>query len=1004
MTTRIPDFTPWEGALAPRAHLTTDAPTASLDGEWAFQLVGSLDQVPDDFGAADFDASSFGTLAVPSCWQLTDPTGEAPHGRPAYTNVNYPIPTYVAGGAPVVPDENPVGLYLRTFTVPWASSADQASDDLRTVLRFEGVDSAFVVWVNGHELGFSKGSRLTTEFDITDHLIDGENVLAVRVQQWSDATFLEDQDMWWLSGIFRPVTLLARPGFGVDDVFVHADFDHADGTGTLRVEVTRAGEPVLARVSIPELAVHDVAANEAHHVGVVQPWTAETPRLYEATVATDTEQVSLRIGFRTVRIDGDRILVNGQQITFRGVNRHEWHPETGRTLDDETMLRDVLLMKSHNLNAVRTSHYPPNARFLDLCDEYGLWVMLEADHETHGFGNEGWSANPPGDERFFDALLNRLERTVERDKNHASVISWSLGNEAGFGEGHRLMAAWTKQRDPGRFVHYEGDYEVEVSDVWSQMYTSIPELDAIGAKVDLPDPSLQGARPQNADQLAKPHLLCEYGHAMGNGPGELLDYSDLFDTHTKLHGGFIWEWIDHGVLAHDGSYLYGGDFGEELHDSNFVIDGLVFPDRTPSPGLVEFKQVIAPIRITVGDQITLTSVLSFADDAAHDYLWSLTDEGVEIASGELEVPTIAPGATVTVPLPELPAAGADTGERWLTVSAVLAADAAWAKAGHEVSFGQGLVPGTEAAAPREVTGAPAAVASSEGGWTVGPAAFDARGRLVRLGDVDLDGVTFDLFRAWIDNERMGGGRVIKQAGEGMGLHRLHSRVLSVEQTDDALVVTTRTAAAAASRDYVARFEWRAIGDSLVLDLTAEPHGPWGDAMLPRLGLTLPVPTSLDQLTWFGRGPGESYVDSQASQRIGRWSAGIAQLQTPYVAPQGNGHRGEVRWAEVGSAASGFRVTALGDATVSVSLAPWSQHAIRDARHTTDLVPDRVNWLSIDARVAPVGSGACGPLPLEKYRLHAEPVSLRLAFTPLASEVSTSGVSASGVSASGVKGP
>lgn len=978
MTRRIPDFKPWQGALAPRAHLTTDAPTASLDGEWAFSLAGSLDEVPHDFGSADFDASGFGTLPVPSCWQMTDPDGEAPYGRPAYTNVTYPIPTYEAGAAPLVPEQNPVGLYRRTFSVAWDSS------QWRTVLRFEGVDSAFVVWVNGVEVGFSKGSRLTTEFDITDHLVDGENVLAVQVQQWSDATFLEDQDMWWLSGIFRPVTLLARPSFGIDDVFVHADFDHTDGTGTLRVDVTRDGEPVLARVSIPEMALHDVAANEAHHVGVVQPWTAETPRLYDVTVSTDTEQVSLRVGFRTVVIEGDRILVNGRQITFRGVNRHEWHPETGRALDDETMLRDVLLMKSHNVNAVRTSHYPPNARFLDLCDEYGLWVMLEADHETHGFQYQGWAANPPADERFFDALLNRMQRTVERDKNHASIISWSLGNEAGFGQAHRLMAAWTKDRDPGRFVHYEGDYDVEVSDVWSQMYPSLPELDAIGAKVDLPEGSKQGGGPQNADQLAKPHLMCEYAHAMGNGPGELRDYSDLFDTHTKLHGGFIWEWIDHGVRAVDGHFLYGGDFGEELHDSNFVIDGLVFPDRTPSPGLVEFATVIAPIRVSIGDDIALTSVLSFADSSAYAYEWSLSDEGVVIASGDLEVPTIAPGETVRVPLPDLPTS-APEGERWLTVRVLLAADAAWAAAGHEVSSGQGLV---DAGPARQVVGDAIDIASSEVGWTVGPAEFDHRGRLVRLGDVALDGVTFDLFRSWIDNERMGGGRVIQQSGEAIGLHRLHSNLLSVEVADGgALVVTTRTAAANSSRDYVARFEWRAIGDSLVLDLTAEPHGPWNDQMLPRLGLTLPVPSDLDRLTWFGRGPGESYVDTHESQKVGRWQAEIADLQTPYVAPQGNGHRSEVRWAEVGSGSRGFRVTVLegsGTETVSVNLAPWSQHAIRTARHTRDLVPDRVNWLNVDARVAPAGSGACGPLPQERHRVHAEPVSLRLAFTPLGS--------------------
>ena len=333
-------------------------------------------------------------------------------------------------------------------------------------------------------------------------------------------------------------------------------------------------------------------------------------------------------------------------------------------------------------------------------------------------------------------------------------------------------------------------------------------------------------------------------------------------------------------------------------------------------------------------------------------------------------------------MPELPSPAEQNGERWLTVSVRLATDAAWAKAGHEVASGQGLVsPG----APRGVAGDAAAVASSDLGWTLGQARFDARGRLVGLGEVELDGVNFDLFRAWIDNERMGGGRVIREAGEAIGLHRLHTSVLSVEEADGALVVTTRTAAAASSRDYVARFEWRGIGDALVLDLTAEPHGPWGEQMLPRLGLTMPVPRSLDQLTWFGRGPGESYVDSHEAQKVGRWHASVDELQTPYVAPQGNGHRSEVRWAEIGSGSQGFRVTVLdGSENISVSLAPWSQHTLRAAKHTADLVADRVNWLSLDARVAPVGSGACGPLPQEHRRVTAQPVSLRLAFTPLGS--------------------
>lgn len=546
------DVSPGTGALPARARYpASDAMTLSLNGRWRFRLSPTADAADDSFAARGYDAASWDEVAVPGHWVLQG------HGAPIYTNHLYPFPV----DPPRVPTGNPTADHLHTFDLPsqWPSAGD-------AVLRFDGVESCARVWLNGEELGEFKGSRLPHEFAVGALLRPGGNVLAVRVHQWSSGSYLEDQDQWWLPGIFRDVTLLHRPEGAAGDFFVHAGYDHVTGRGTLRVDSTVPG-----RVTVPELGVELAAGDE---VSVpVEPWTAETPRLYEGELATAGERVALRIGFRTVRVEDGVIKVNGRRILFRGVNRHEFHPDTGRTLDLETMRADVVLMKQHNINAVRTSHYPPHPDFLGLCDELGLWVVDECDLETHGFTEQDWRGNPVDDERWTPALLDRAARMVERDKNHPSVVIWSLGNECGTGRGLTAMAGWIRDRDPDRPLHYEGDRSCADTDMYSRMYASHAEVAAIGRGED--------GGPAERRQL--PFILCEYGHAMGNGPGGLTEYQQLFDAYERNQGGFVWEWIDHGLTHPALGYAYGGDFGEELHDSNFVCDGLLFPDRTPSP-------------------------------------------------------------------------------------------------------------------------------------------------------------------------------------------------------------------------------------------------------------------------------------------------------------------------------------------------------------------------------------------------------------------------------------
>ena len=949
------DFAPGAGRRAARAAFTSDAPVLSLNGTWKFHLSPSVATAPTGTGAAEFDDSGWGELPVPAHWQLHG------HGAPAYTNVNYPFPV----DPPFVPDENPTGDYRREFDVP------SSWGDVEAVLRFEGVDSCFTAWLNGQQLGYSMGSRLPVEFAAKP--LPGRNVLAVRVHQWSAGSYLEDQDMWWLSGIFRDVTLVARPAGALDDFFVHADYDHTTGAGLLRVETS---DP--ARLTVPELGLADVPASGPHHVDAVEPWSAETPRLYRGVLATESERVEVAIGFRTVSVS-DRILtVNGRRIVLQGVNRHEWHPDHGRALTEETMRTDLLVMKQHNINAVRTSHYPPHPRFLELCDELGMWVVDECDLETHGFRPVGWRRNPSDDPRWRDAYLDRMSRMVERDKNHPSVIMWWVGNESGTGQNLAAMAAWTRERDPSRPIHYEHDWDSRYVDVYSRMYPRHEEVDQIGRRAERPlaDPDADEHR------RALPFIMCEYAHAMGNGPGGLNEYQQLFEKYRRCQGGFVWEWLDHGIRwrTADGRayFAYGGDFGEELHDANFVADGLMFPDRTPSPGAAEFKKVTEPIRISGNlpptpehnlhrpGTIQIRNRYDFRDLSHVEFRWSLEDDGVQVDSGVLDEPAVAAGERVEVPMPKLPSTA---GEAWLTVSAVLAADEPWASAGHEVAWGQIRL--HEQASRR--SGAPGPMAGLD------LDDFDpVTGRLTRLGSIVLDGPRLDLWRAPTDNDRLGGS--IARTWRKAGLHRLRHRVIGIDADTEEYVVRTRVAPAAADIAMLATYRWSAEGNGLLLTLQVEPEGEW-PCPLPRLGLRLAVPASLGDVEWFGRGPGEAYPDTRQAARIGRFASPVDELQTPYVRPQENGSRTEVRWATLTDGA-GAGVRFEGRPVFELTARRWTTEDLDVARHTVDLVPRDAIYVNLDLAQHGIGTASCGPGVLPQYELTARPATFQVAMRPV----------------------
>jgi beta-galactosidase len=976
----VEDRSPGQGRLGPRAWFGSNLPFIDLNGPWRFRLAAGLSDLSRGFEHPEFDDSGWADLQVPSCWQL------AGYGAPAYTNVTYPFPV----DPPRVPDANPTGEYRYRFEVPDGFPLPRA------VLRFEGVDSCFAAWLNGRRLGDSQGSRLPAEFDVSGTLRSGRNVLAVRVHQWSAGSYLEDQDMWWLSGIFRPVRIVAR---GLADFFVHADFDPASGRGTLSVDTTVSGPP--ARLSVPELGLAGADSAGPHVIEDVEPWSDERPRLYAAELVADGEHIALRIGFRRIAATGGVLTVNGASVMLRGVNRHEWDPRTGRTLSPETMLADVLAMKRHNINAVRTSHYPPDPRFLDLCDAYGLWVIDECDLETHGFAVAAWRGNPSDDPAWREAYLDRAERTVERDKNHPCVIAWSLGNEAGTGANLAAMAAWIRGRDDSRLIHYEGDHEnCSYTDLYSRMYAGYAEMAAIGHRQE---PRTADPR-HDAHRRGLPFLLCEYAHAMGNGPGGLRDYRELFEAHPRLAGGFVWEWIDHGIArtADDGTpyYAYGGDFGEEVHDGNFVIDGLVFPDRTPSPGLLEYKKVSEPVRITVDPRARTVGVRNLHHTRDSGYLrwgWLLEEDGTLIGRGELAVPAIGPGRTGVVEWPGELTRLVDqirAGEVWLMVAAVLGEAESWAPAGHEVAWAQehmqptaptghwggynrpnGTLGRFDAAPTDETTpGSAAGMAAELGGRgmvTLGAARFDGRtGMLRELGGLELDGPRLDLWRAPIDNDRplVGGWR-------RAGLDRMHHKVLGVQADGAGLSVRTRVGAAGTGLGMDVVYRWRAEGDRVWLTVAVTPLGSW-DVPLPRLGVALSLAGQEAELEWFGLGPGEAYRDSDSAVRVGRYRRTLAELQTPYVRPQENGNRRAVRWARL-TRPDGAVLNILGDPVVDVTARPWSTAALAAARHTCDLKPDGRIYLHVDAAQHGLGSASCGPPAPAWHTLAAVPASFTI---------------------------
>lgn len=973
------DRGPGEGLRTPaRAWLRSDQPQLDLSGSWEFRLNPSAGS-SEDFAQPEFELDEAWTrIAVPSHWVLDGlAEGKPRFGLPAYTNVQYPFPL----DPPFVPDENPTGDYRRAFTVPSEFSKN-------VLLRFDGVESTYKVWLNGREIGVGKGSRLVQEFDVSDALVAGENLLAVRVHKFSAASYIEDQDQWWLPGIFREVTLLSRPDGGLDDVWVQADFSGSDddryrGRGRLTVSVVTDTYPVT--VAIDELGF-TAELNEPSgqwDIGEVAPYSAETPTRYTVHVSNSAETVELKTGFRTVSIVGDQFLVNGRRVVFHGVNRHETHPTRGRVFDPEHARAELIQMKQHNINAIRTSHYPPHPAWLDLADELGFWVILECDLEAHGIWVKRHAENPSDNPLWREAYLDRTQRTVERDKNHPSIIMWSLGNESGTGTNLANNAAWIHRRDPGRPVHYEGDYRGQYTDVYSRMYAPVPEVESIGQDTTAP---LHFASPAEGAQLrTKPFMQCEYVHAMGNGPGGIDRYEELVWKYPRVHGGFVWEWRDHGLLTQttDGVpfYGYGGDFGEPIHDGNFVLDGLVFSDDTPSPGLIEFAAVVAPIHIRVAEgSIVIWNRRHTADSSDLSFAWRIHARGVTLAEGELDVTPLAAGESVSFELdalgvPEL----SDEDENWLSMTVSQREQTPWCDAGHVI-----------ATVDHRLTPAPRPVFTPT---------VDSRWQVTETGSALLGGVEvplprLQLWRAPIDNDRLFGAGSYDETEPGWrdsrgvpgngwknepdfglshmdqwlaaGLHRLEHRLVSSTEGPGWYQHVTRSAPADSADFVVTTSTWRSgylRGKSgILLEVDIQPSPGW-KTLWPRIGVRFDLATAVEKASWLGLGPGESYPDSLNGVNFGRHQAEASELFTNYPRPQENGHRSGVR--ELSLTLSSFAsltvqfLPEVSGAYPGFSVSEFTAEALGEATHPNELRKTG-HYLYVDAAQNGLGSRSCGP--------------------------------------------
>lgn len=938
------------------------ASSISLNGEWKFKYLEAPELSPEGFyekGAGD----GWNTIDVPSVWQLRG------YDHMHYTDVLYLFPI----NPPFVPTENPTGIYKRSFSL----DKEWLKED--TILKFHGVDSACDVWVNGSHVGYSKVSRLPAEFDITGFVCEGENDITVRVYKWSDGTYLEDQDMWWLSGIYRDVELIREPKNGILDCQVDGSLDDTYRNGILKIDLTlkESNDRGSWKLEKDGKTVADgqfQAENGKVHLEQtlenVKTWTAETPELYRLTVQTDNHEIAVRTGFRRIEIRNHNFLVNNQVILLNGVNHHDYNPREGRCVTMEQLKEDVLMMKQHNMNAVRCSHYPSLEGFYDLCDEYGLYVIDEADLECHGFEwveNYTWITDDPAWETSY---VDRSVRMVQRDRNHPSIIMWSMGNESTFGCNFRSAAKAIRCLDNTRLIHYEGDFEAEVTDVYSTMYTRLKGLKEIA---------------ESDSKGNKPHVMCEYGHAMGNGPGGLKAYQDMYRKYKRLQGGFIWEWYDHGIYTcEEGNeyYKYGGNYGDFPTNGNFCIDGLLMPDRTPSPALLEYKQIISQVEITKGtgslSEIRVKNYFDFLSLDQVELRWYLEEEGTAIQSGVIDGLTVLPHETETVQIPLEPFEPAVNTDYYLKVTACWKKETGFAPAGHDIGTVQFPLDIHRTVPEKRAAGEKLQVKEEQGILTVWNSGIKVCFHTVfgKLLSVEAGGETWltqgpemNVYRATIDND-------MYKKDDWMNKYFIQK---SSEQTeyvnriclDDRVVVTMGKYFGCVNQSwgYECVYEYTVYSCGQVkVNIQGKEFqkGKLEPPFLPRIGVIMKGNRKFQQTAWYGLGPGENYADSKAACTMGIYRSTVDGMGTEYVYPQENGHREQVKWFSLGDGTRSLLCSM--ERPLGLNLANYTDEALEQAKHPFEIEKDEDVIIHLDYLHSGLGSNSCGEEQLEEYKV------------------------------------
>jgi beta-galactosidase len=996
-----------------------------LNGEWDFQIKPR----PEEATEAALKAKKWDKIQVPGNWTMQKDASGKPYGLPHYTNVQMPWPNL----PPDVPDANPTGIYRRTFTLPtgWAGR--------RTVLHFAGCEGALFVYVNGQPVGISKDARTPAEFDITGLVkADGENELVCVVTQWSDATFVEDQDHWWQAGLQRDVFIYSTGTPHIQDVYAVGDLDSEYRDGLLKVTVKvgfpaerydgymiqaqlydPAEQPVLTAPLTAHCGEGRAPKTEVHFEAAVRrpkQWTAETPNLYRLAInltpspsperkgesapptpvgegpEVGSESVACTLGFRKIEIRGRQMLINGKAPLIKGVDYHDHDDTKGKFISAELYEHDIQVMKRFNVNAIRTSHYPKDAIFYDLCDRYGLYVIDEANIETHAYYLEICR-----DQRYTNAFVERVRSMVERDKNHPCVIFWSLGNESGYGPNHDAAAGYVRYADPTRPLHYEGAINnwsrpaegwgggKRVTDVICPMYPQIKNI-IEWAETPTDDP--------------RPMILCEYSHCMGNSNGSLHDYFAAFEKYPMLQGGYLWEWLDHGIKQKtaDGQdyWVYGGDFGDEPNDANFVCDGLVWPDRTPHPALSEFQYLAAPLKIDAVDLAKGTfRVTNKQNYTSLEWLrgeWELTVDGAQTATGKLPALKIGPGESMEVVIERLAKSEKEHGERFVNFRFYQKVETLWAAAGHLVAWEQFPLPNgapgasntsvaTRFAVP-QVSETPEQITLSAGSVH---ARFDiATGLLVEYGNVAnliASGPILNVWRAGTDNDGLklwvdhpGDAWKALARWIALGLNDVKFSLVSVKAVKrrgkaPAVEVLNRASGRENWSDFVhlARYTLQPDG-TLEVENTVKLGKDIVD--IPRVGITFNLTPGLENLEYFGRGPLENYWDRKVSSMVGRYQNTVSGEYVPYVMPQEHGHHTDVRWLtlknEVGSRAHGLHIS--GDPTFEFNVSHFTANDLYTARHTPDLHPRPEVIVSLDAVQRGLGTASCGPDTLEQYQI------------------------------------